>query len=84
MVNAIGTGSQRTITGLPATVGSLDGNGSCIISTAATNFVTIVPQAGNGGTAITMYGLAAAGASFAQMDVIGSGTTIQLSVTYRV
>lgn len=65
-VNAIGTGSTTTITGLPFTaqnVSGLDYAGSAVLAGSATSVASIISRIANNGTSVNFPCVAAAGAA---------------------
>lgn len=84
-INAIGTGSATTISGLPFAVsGSITVNGSVYWSSGAVSPVYVVAQAASSGTTVTLQGITAAGASLSPLSLMGSGTIIRFTLTYPV
>jgi len=81
-VNAIGTGSQHTVSGLPFSA-PINVPGACVFLTSATNLVTCIAQT-NVGTSFTTVGLTSAGASFATQNVFQNSTIVRFSITYFV
>jgi hypothetical protein len=89
VVNAIGTGSTTTITGIPFpidnTTNSVQFNGSVgYFSGLATPVVFLVPVVINNTSNIVFNGLAAAGTTMsASMGVFTSATRVDFSITYQ-
>lgn len=84
-INAIGTGSATTISGLPFAVsGSITVNGAVYWSSGAVSPVYVVAQAASGGTTVALQGITAAGASLSSLSLMGSGTIIRFTLTYPI
>jgi len=81
VVNAIGTGSVNTITGLPFTTAA-NSTGQVFWGSGATTFYNVIAYAGSGGTSINLYGIAAATASPGLVSVLGNSTTIYFTMSY--
>jgi hypothetical protein len=81
-VDAIGTGSAHTVSGLPFSA-TINVPGSCSFFTSVTNLVTCIPQT-NADTTFTLVGLTAAGASFGTQNVFQNNTIVRFSITYFV
>lgn len=79
-VNAIGSGSPSSISGLPYAAVA---NDACHISYSAGLAVNVVYLAGyTSGTGINLTGLAAAGGNIQAVNVIGNGTRVMGSCVY--
>ena len=83
LVNAIGTGSATTITGLPYT----NGDGIAALNVAlmlnsATSVVHVTSSIAANSSTITMRGITAAAASYSVPNIFGNGTYIEMSGSY--
>ena len=86
IINAIGTGSTDTISGLPFTSMNLADQNLTVgdFSSLANNVVWIGARVNNNATTISMRSLTAAGASTASTSVFGNSTAIGISGVYFI
>lgn len=83
-INAIGTGSASTISGLPFTSAGIGMFlGAAWIDSAAISVAYIVARM-SGSATVVIHGLTVAGTTMAALNAIGSGTTIRFTLTYFV
>lgn len=81
-INAIGSGSQSIISGLPfASVGRA--TGAVTWNTAAASYTTIVAVTTDGTTTATLFGATAAAASIAGVNALQNATNITFTLTYN-
>lgn len=81
-INAIGSGSQSIISGLPfASVGRA--TGAVTWNTAATSYTTIVAVTTDGTTTATLFGATAAAVSIAGVNALQNATNITFTLTYN-
>lgn len=85
IVNAIGTGSTTTISGLPFPVGSLAGGYSVSrFSSSATNVVSMYAHSTNGTSTIILESQTAASAATAANAIFQNNTFVEISGSYQV
>ena len=82
-VNAIGTGSATTISGLPFTTGAGTYTGALFWSTAAVAPVYAIARANTSSNTVVLQGITAANASISNISLMGSGTNVRFSIAYR-
>lgn len=83
LVNAIGTGSATTISGLPYT----NGDGIAALNVAlmlnsATSLVHVVGSISADSSTVTMRGMTAAATSYTVPNIFGGGTYVEMSGSY--
>lgn len=83
VVNAIGTGSTNTISGLPFTADHIGAGPVSQFTSLALNVSFIGMHVPSGTATAQTYATTAVGATSALTNVLGSGTTIVFSATYR-
>ena len=83
-VNAIGTGSTSTISGLPANADGIY-QGAVFMSSAAANFWSVVAETASGAGTVTFSIQSADDASMAgPANLFGNGTVVRFTLTYFV
>lgn len=82
IINAIGTGSATTISGLPFSVETIAGVSAVRFVTLSQNVVFLIADAPPSGSVVILESLLAAGTSLGSNAVMGSGTSITFSLTY--
>jgi len=80
-INAIGTGSINTITGLPFTTAA-NSTGQVRWDTGASTFYNVIAYAGGGGTSVNLYAITAATASPSLTTVLANSTSIYFTMSY--
>lgn len=80
-INARGTGSQTTISGLPFSVQSRT-TSSVEFSGAAATYVTLIMIGNNGASTVSVEGLTAAGAAITSQNAIADGSSLLFSMSY--
>lgn len=81
-INAIGTGSATTISGLPFTTDAGTSTGALFWSSAAVSPVYAIARLNTSSTSVLLQGITAAGATISTLSMMGSGTNIRFSSTY--
>lgn len=84
IINAIGTGSASLISGLPFAVEPY-GNYTGVVnfSSGAISPIYVVASADASGYAVALYGLTSAATGASVLSLMGNGTLISFSLTYR-
>lgn len=82
VINAIGTGSVNTITGLPFTTASQP-VAQVFWANGASTFYNVIAKAGSGGTSVNLYAVTAATASLALNTVLASSTQVAFVLQYE-
>jgi hypothetical protein len=83
-VNAIGTGTTTTFTGLPFTSANADYFGTAYWHTSATALVYLAGGINPSSTTVTLYGATAATGTLASQVVFQNGTIFVFTATYFV
>lgn len=86
IINSLGTGSATTIQGLPFTAGGASNffTGAVMFSGLSSSVVTVVARIPGNTATVVLLSASAAATGLSQTGIIGSGTTIQFTVTYWV
>lgn len=83
VVNAIGSGSASTMTGLPFTVGTSATCGSATFINSVTNWTYLACRVSTAGTQLILIAIGAAGASMtATANTFQNGTNVLFNITY--
>ena len=80
-INAIGSGNQSVISGLPF-ASSGRATAAVIWNTAASSFVTVAAATTDTASTVTLFGATAATASLAGANVLQNSTTVFFTLTY--
>ena len=81
-IDAIGTGSQTTISGLPFTAGAANYVGSVYFTGLSANVITVVGVVST--NTIILFSLTVAGPSMSSANVLTNGSVVRVTVTYFV